>query len=591
MNQNNFEFNLDDILKKAFGGNKNWNNGGDNGGNNVFRTPRGSFGKYIKTLITVYVVLAIFLFLQSSLILDLSLSILILIAPFVVVSVGYSIYSFKKTYAIAGGIVALAYIGISIFYSPLVNYDIHRELIGPVDEVEFSSQVKHIDLNQLPIIDEALAYKLADKKLGEIPSLGSQVTVGKLDLQSVNGQLYYVGPLEHTSFFKWLSNKDGSKGYIKVSATNQSDVQLITELNGKEVRLKYLESAYLFDDLDRHAFLNDMKAGHTDYTFELDDEGNPYYVITRYDNAFGFTEAKATGALIIDVQTGESTVYDIENLPKWVDRIQPQSYIKNYVDKWGVLVHGVFNFSDKDKLVSTSDMNMIYNEDVCYYYTGITSVGNDESLVGFTLTDTRTGKTTMYKTAGATEEAAMKSAEGKVQQYGYSATLPYLINIQNEPTYFMTLKDSNGLVKQYAMVNVKDFNIIGVGDNLTTTLNKYVDGLANTNISLEGSNNEEIAEGEIERIGLVVKEGVSIYDVKIAGHDGIFSVSTETSREVALSKVGDVVKIKYIPLGDSTYIITNSYENVSYEPLKGHQTSSDSTNNEAEENKAVENKQ
>jgi len=169
----------------------------------------------------------------------------------------------------------------------------------------------------------------------------------------------------------------------------------------------------------------------------------------------------------------------------------------------------------------------------------------------------------MYKSAGATESAAMKSAEGKVQQYGYTATFPYLINIQGEPTYFTTLKDSSGLVKQYAMVNVKNYNTVGVGDTLQGTLNKYLEVLASTNISLDGTNKQETIEGEIERIGVVVKEGTSIYDIKLKGQDGkIFSVSTETSRDVALSKVGDMVKIKYINVGDSRYILVDGFENV-----------------------------
>ena len=179
------------------------------------------------------------------------------------------------------------------------------------------------------------------------------------------------------------------------------------------------------------------------------------------------------------------------------------------------------------------------------------------------LTNTRTGETTMYKTAGATESASMKSAEGKVQQYGYTATFPYLINIQSEPTYFMTLKDSNGLVKQYAMVNVKNYNTVAVGDTLQSTLNRYLEALTNTNISLEGSNSEEALSGEVERIGLVVKEGTSIYDIKLKGQDNFFTVSTETSREVALTQVGDTVAIKFIQVGDGQYIITNSFENLS----------------------------
>jgi len=518
--------------------------------------------KFFKVLLGTYIGVALLLLLNSALVLDLSLSVMTIVGIFVVCTSGYGLFIRNRKYVIASAVVAVSYILILIACSPLISYSAHRNLIGNVEEVDFSSQIEYIDLNQLPTIDKELANKLADKKLGEISSLGSQVTVGELHMQSVNGQLCYVGPLEHSSFLKWITNREGTIGYIKVSATNQNDVELVTQLDGQDIKLKYLNSAYLFSDLDRAAYFRDMKAGHTDYTFELDDSGRPYWVITRYDTGVGISEAKAIGALIMDAQTGESNVYDISNLPSWVDRIQPMSYINRYINKWGELVHGVLNFTDKDKLKSTGGMNIIYNKDKCYYYTGITSVGSDESLVGFTLTNTRNGETKMYKTAGATEEASMKSAEGKVQQYGYTATFPYLINIQNEPTYFMTLKDSNGLVKQYAMVNVKNYNTVGVGDTLQATLNKYLEGLTNTNISLESGNKEETITGEVERIGLIIKEGTSIYDIKLKNNENIFSVSTETSRDVALTKAGDAVEMKFIKVGDSRYVIINSFVNL-----------------------------
>ncbi len=527
-------------------------------------TPRkGSFFKYLGWLVTAYILVGIFLVINNSLILDLTLSSSYIVGVFVLVTAVYAFLTFNRKYGLVALLVAGVYIISLIAFSPIFNYKAHRQLIGDVEGVEFSNEIQHIDLKQLPIIDKEVAYKLADKKLGEIPSLGSQVTIGDLTLQSIKGQLYYVAPLEHSSLFKWFTNRKGTTGYIKVSATNENDVQLVTEVNGKDIKIKYLDSAYLFSNLRRAAYFRDMKAGHTDFTFELDDEGNPYWIITRYDNAIGITEEKAIGVLVLNAETGDSEIYDIEDAPSWIDRIQPKKYIRNYIDKWGELVHGIFNFSDKDKLTSTDGMNLIFNNNECYYYTGVTSVGNDEGLVGFMLTNTRTEETSLYKTSGATETASMKSAEGKVQQYGYKATLPYLINIQNEPTYFMTLKDSNGLVKQYAMVNVKNYNIVGVGDTLQSTLNKYLEGLTNTNISLEGSNSEEILEGEIERIGLVVKDGTSIYDIKIKGNNNIFSVSTETSREVALSSIGDKIKIKYIKVGDGKYILTNSFENLS----------------------------
>ncbi|GEQ22832.1 cell shape-determining protein [Clostridium butyricum] len=542
---------------------------------------KGNLFRFIKILIAAYLIVGILVFFNGSLVLDLSLNALTITGVFVICTLGYGFFIRNKKYMITAFAVAAVYVAVAIVCSPVANYKAHRNLIGNIEEVDFSSEIKYIDLNQLPTIDKELAGKLADKKLGEIASLGSQVTVGDLHLQSINGELYYVAPLEHSSFLKWLTNREGTEGYIKVSATNQNDVELVTELNGEPVNIKYLDSAYLFSDLRLASYLRDLKAGHTDYTFELDDTGRPYWVVTRYDNAIGISEAKAIGVLVMDAQTGQAEVYDIENAPKWIDRIQPKSFMNRYINKWGELVHGVFNFTDKDKLTTTSGMNIIYNDDLCYYYTGITSVGSDESLVGFTLTNTRTGETKLYKTSGATENASMKSAEGKVQQYGYTATFPYLINIQNEPTYFMTLKDSNGLVKQYAMVNVKNYNTVGVGDTLQGTLNKYLEGLTNTSISLEGGNKQEVITGEVERIGVVIKDGTSIYDMKLKDNDNIFQVSTETARDAALTTVGDSVEMNFIKVGSSRYIIVNSFINNSLGNVEQQQK-------EQEENKDVE---
>lgn len=542
---------------------------------------KGNLFRFIKILIAAYLIVGILVFFNGSLVLDLSLNALTITGVFVICTLGYGFFIRNKKYMITAFAVAAVYVAVAIVCSPVANYKAHRNLIGNIEEVDFSSEIKYIDLNQLPTIDKELAGKLADKKLGEIASLGSQVTVGDLHLQSINGELYYVAPLEHSSFLKWLTNREGTEGYIKVSATNQNDVELVTELNGEPVNIKYLDSAYLFSDLRLASYLRDLKAGHTDYTFELDDTGRPYWVVTRYDNAIGISEAKAIGVLVMDAQTGQAEVYDIENAPKWIDRIQPKSFMNRYINKWGELVHGVFNFTDKDKLTTTSGMNIIYNDDLCYYYTGITSVGSDESLVGFTLTNTRTGETKLYKTSGATENASMKSAEGKVQQYGYTATFPYLINIQNEPTYFMTLKDSNGLIKQYAMVNVKNYNTVGVGDTLQGTLNKYLEGLTNTSISLEGGNKQEVITGEVERIGVVIKDGTSIYDMKLKDNDNIFQVSTETARDAALTTVGDSVEMNFIKVGSSRYIIVNSFINNSLGNVEQQQK-------EQEENKDVE---
>ena len=209
---------------------------------------QSKFSQYIKWLVLAYVAIGVFLLFQSKLILDFTLSSFLLVGPFVLCTIAYGVLTLNKKYIISGIGVGVLYVVALAVFSPLIMPKEHRNLIGNIEEVEFSSQIEHIDLKQLPTIDKQLAAKLADKKLGEIPSLGSQVTIGDLTLQSVAGQLYYVAPLEHSSLFKWLTNNEGTKGYIKVSATNQNDVQLITELNGQPIHLKYLESSYLFSD-------------------------------------------------------------------------------------------------------------------------------------------------------------------------------------------------------------------------------------------------------------------------------------------------------------------------------------------------------
>lgn len=519
--------------------------------------------QWMKWLVLVYIILIIINFVQGTLVLDVSLNAGVILTVFFVVSIIIGLTRQYKPALIASGASVVLYLGLMAYSSPLFNYQAHRNLIGGVKEVSFSDQIDYIDLNQVPIIDEELADKLADKKLGDIPSLGSQVTVGKMSLQNVDGKLYYVAPLEHTSFLKWLMNQ-GTPGYVKVSATDMDNVELVTKLDGKDMKLKYLSSSRFLRNIRVAAFLRDMRKGHTDYTFEIDDAGRPFWVITRYDTGVGIEEESAVGVEVIDAQTGKSKTYSKSELPAWIDRVEPIDNIERYLKKWGELVHGMLNFTDKDKLTTTYGVNIIYNKGDCYYYTGITSVGNDESLVGFTLTNTRTRETTMYRTSGATEIAAMDSAEGKVQQYGYKATFPYLLNIDSHPTYFMTLKDASGLVKQYAMVNVESYSTVGVGSSLKDALNEYKKSLSKSGVSLfqgEEVKNQTVT-GKVVRIGLVIQDEMTCYDMVLDNDKHIYSVSTENSREAAVTSVGDTVKISYLSGTQSDVITVMEFDNL-----------------------------
>ncbi|WP_255288639.1 MULTISPECIES: cell shape-determining protein [Bacillus cereus group] len=465
---------------------------------------------------------------------------------------------------IASGLLVVSNIIFFCITTPLFHSSDYRDLIGNVEEKKFEKDVSHVDLKELPTIDKELARNYADKKLGEIPALGSQMEVGDLTIQQIRGKLYYVAPLEHTGIFKWFENSKGTKGFIKVSATDSQDVELVTSVKGKDVNLKYLPSSYFNSNLYRHVYLNHPTKGVKGYTFELDDEGNPYWVASVYKRTIGRSGEVITGTLVIDPQTGKMKEYSIKDTPKWVDIIQPKSTIADYLDYWGEYVHGYINFSNQDKLETTEGMQVIYNNGECYFYTGISSVGKDESTVGFVLANTRTGKTSFYKVSGATETASMQSAEGSVQQLRYTATFPILINVQNEPTYFLTLKDKKGLVKSYAMVNVENYNIVAIGDSLQATLNNYVKSLAgkssHTNLNSNGLERSEV--GTIERIGSLTNENGQVFYILLKEKPNtLLMVPSSISKELPLSKEGDKVKFSYIELPNMSGITAKEFGN------------------------------
>ncbi|RVU89827.1 hypothetical protein EH230_13745 [Flavobacterium columnare] len=448
------------------------------------------------------------------------------------------------------GILLVYILVLPIFSSRLIQTKKYQELIGKVaNGDQISKHIAPISLNEVRVVDEDLAYLLGEKILGSQPALGSQVHLGEFYIQKVNNKLYWVAPLLHSGFFKWLNNREGTAGYVMVSATNERDVKLVQTNKGNTIKIKYQPSAYLGDEIRRHIYFNGYNTiGLTDFTFEVDDTGRPFWVVTKYDKKIGFKGNDATGVLVVDAQTGTIKEYTIATTPQWVDRIQPINFIEDQLNDWGDLVHGYWNFSNADKLKITEDMSLVYGKDnKSYWYTGLTSVGKDESSVGFVLVDTRTKQATFYKQSGATEFAAQNSAQGKVQEKGYNASLPIPYNINNIPTYVMTLKDRGGLVKMFAMVSIHDYTIVGVGNTMRETLMAYKNAynMSGDSIKLEAGTNKKRIKAEITRIQNDVKNGNSFYYFTIQGESKIFIGSSQLSNQLPITRVGDQVEITY----------------------------------------------
>jgi hypothetical protein len=458
----------------------------------------------------------------------------------------------KKVAGAAILLVILYILGVGIFGTwSLFHAEEYRNLLGEVAIGEnFSESVAPIETSRIRLVDEATAHRLGDKVLGERPSLGSQTKLGDFNIQKVGDQLYWVAPLLHSGFFKWAANPEGTPAYVMVSATNERDVKLVQEYGGQPIKIKYQPNGFFGTYLPRHLYFNGyLSRGLTDYTFEVDDTGKPYWVVTYFSKEIGFSGKQPQGVVVVDAATGQMQSYPPTEAPAWVDRVQPEDIIDDQLDWWGEYVHGFWNFSNKDKLQTTKGMSLVYGKNNrSYWYTGITSVGNDEGTVGFVLVDTRNKETTWFRQTGATETAAMQSAAGKVQEKGYEPSFPITYNINGVPTYVMALKDQAGLIKMAAMVSVQDYSLVGVGSTLQEALRSYRGTINNLGNALAPSSSRTYLklQSSISRLGQETLNGNTYYYLLLEGEeDRLFVATTGLSAALPITQAGDIVEVQY----------------------------------------------
>ena len=322
--------------------------------------------------------------------------------------------------------------------------------------------------------------------------------------------------------------------------------------------MKYVPSALFNDKMERRLRFKYPTTIFDNTSFEIDEEGNPYYIITTVDyTAVGLKE-KVTGVIIYDPITGKSKKYKKEEIPRWVDIAYSASLVMEQIDDWGTYTKGFLNsiFGQKNVVNTTEGYNYLAMDDDIYLYTGITSVVSDESNLGFVLSNMRTGDTKFYKVAGAEEFSAMNSAEGQVQEKGYKSTFPLLINLKGKPTYLVSLKDSNGLVKMYAFIDVVDYQKVVVTDSskgIVTAKDNYLKG-TKTDAKDEELVREKIT---IEKIHTAIINGYTYYFLETK--DKKYKVSISLDENLPFLNVGDTIDIGYYETGGKVIEIEKIY--------------------------------
>lgn len=467
---------------------------------------------------------------------------------------------FPKLSAVIIAVPWILIVVVMILCSVFFQWKAYRDQLGEPEIKKFDNEVQAIDVAQIPIVDENLALQLAQKKLGERPALGSQVALYSATIQMVDGELVWVVPLYHSGFFKWLTNLSGTPGYIVVSATNTNDVRYV-----EGYKIKYHPGSYLLFDITRKVrFGPGLMTGITDYSFELDDEGQPYWAISTYKNSRGFSLPEADGIILLNATTGQMDRYGMDEVPEWVDRVQPEDFVLTQIANRGNYVHGIFNFANKDKYRPSEGHNIVYNNGRCYLFTGLTSVGSDDSAIGFIMVDMVTKEPIMYEMSGATEEAAQRSAEGRVQDLKYRATFPIILNIDSQPTYFMTLKDNIGLIKQYAFVSVTNYSTVGTGESVSAAMRDYENKLRSDGVTTIGKLGGvvEQLEGTILRISGEYSGGNTVYKFLLSEKPDILFIAESTAgAELALTQPSDKIQVEYSLSSDGTAEVT-SFDNL-----------------------------
>ena len=422
--------------------------------------------------------------------------------------------------------------------------------IEPKD-VEFS-EVPQVDFKKTPIIDRDSSIRLGDKVMGNMTEWVSQFDVSNEYTQiSYKDSVYRVTPLTYNGFIKYFKNKSGGvPAYITVDSTS-GKTQLVKlkdlGMDGK----KYVPSAYFNENLSRHLRFQYPTEIFGEPSFEIDEEGRPWYICTTYTYSGVGNKKRVTGAVFLDPITGKSEKYDTKHIPSWADRIYPESLVVEELDDNGSLKKGFWNsqFGQTGVIVTSEGYNYLEKNGDIWLYSGLTSANADESNLGFVLVNLRTHEAMKIATAGANEKSAMKSAQSEVKNYGYQSTFPLLINIKGNPVYLMSLKD-NGLIKMYATVSAVDYQKVatvytdeGLDALFKKTLNLLGSG-SEDSISKESLKTEDITVAGVEKINM---DGNTIYYIQSEKGD-IYKISftTKYENQLVFLKTGDKLKISYI---------------------------------------------
>ncbi len=452
-----------------------------------------------------------------------------------------------KTAFVCTVILVVLYVAGNILSSPVINASKYQQLLK-VETRNFTDDIKEVSYDKIPLLDKDSASIIGTRVMGTMVDMVSQYEVDDMYSQiNYKEKPVRVTPLRYGNLIKWFTNhKNGIPAYIRIDMTTQ-EAECVRLTEG----IKYSKSDHFSRYIYRHLRFAYPTYIFDDINFEIDDNGTPYWVCPVKKYNIGLFGGQTVGRVVLcNAVTGEMTDYSVDEVPTWVDKVYSAELLINLYDYNGSLKHGFINsvLSQKDCLKTTDGYNYIALEDDVWVYTGITSVGQDNSNVGFVLMNQRTMETRYYEVSGAEEYSAMDSAKGRVQNLGYTATFPLIINISGQPTYFMALKDGAGLVKSYAMLNIEKYQNVAIGDSVLQCESNYIKLLKDNGIVEEQQ--PEVKETKkvkdiISKIMPVVIDGNTHMYIMLSQNDSIYDVDVSKYVDIIKYSEGMEITLEY----------------------------------------------
>lgn len=420
----------------------------------------------------------------------------------------------------------------------------YAELIGNVEERE-GSDLPALDIEKANLVTEDIAMNRAMKKLSEqeVAAIGSQYTVGSMHKQIINGELRWVGYLEPRGFFRWLL-EDGAPGYVSVSASDETDAQIVTKLDGEEISIRRGNSHWFNQNIDRAFWLSYPTELFYNAIPELDDAGRPHWVTSTFSREVSNDGLVVSGVLVMDAQTGNVAKYSVTDVPSWVDQVYPAWLIKDNINNYGEFKSGAWNFANEGKL-QVQDIDMVYGtNNRSTLVASISAMGkNSTGLFGFMVADTQTGEVQYYGFTAVEEEEAARAVLGSLPKsqldYNISNPRPYLVN--GIPTYVAMAYTGVGANKQYAFAAIDNPQRVAVRGSMQAAYQAYL-ALPSSPSQL-AVNSDKSSEKEltttVKRIAPVGKG----YQILLQGDDTIYTADAEILLELGLTQPGDKVKV------------------------------------------------